>query len=312
MKTKICIIMILSILLLVGCGETTAPLAAAPTLAMLPTLPSDTPTSPATPTTTATATDPPATASAEATTPETPPTITPSATITDTVTPTPTPSYTPSWTPIPSDTPSAVGGLLAVAVSYTPPPQPTGSWPRSAVGGTPASGGAITTPSTCLNLPPGGFGSVYSSDPLLAGQLGCPIGSPPITTAPQTAVQTFERGLMIWVQATPGSIYVLKSDGNFERYDDTWVDGVDPVSGNMTAPPGLTEPMRGFGKVWRNNSTVQSGLGWATAGEQGGTATLGEFERGRMLALPQRNEIIVLVFTGGANVGTWRAVPGGF
>lgn len=313
MNIKILTLLVMIMALLAACGDSPAQQAALPTAAVLPTLPSATPSSTPTPTLPATETPAPSdTPTLDPALTQTPPTLTPSATITDTVTPTPTITFTPSWTPAPTDTPSAIGGLLAIAVSYTPLPAPSGVWPRPA-GSVPVDAASTTTaPSTCLALPSGGFGAVYSSDPQLAGQLGCPIGTPPITTVLPSATQQYERGLMIWVQTTPGSIYALSSSGSFERYDDTWVEGVDPDSGGMTAPPGLLEPVRGFGKVWRTNPNVQNGLGWAASEEASGQATMQDFERGRMIYLTQRNEILVLVFTGGPNVGIWRAVAGSF
>jgi hypothetical protein len=34
-------------------------------------------------------------------------------------------------------------------------------------------------------------------------------------------------------------------------------------------PPGLYQPIRGFGKLWRTHPEVRDRLGWATAPEQG-------------------------------------------
>ena len=42
------------------------------------------------------------------------------------------------------------------------------------------------------------------------------------------------------------------------------------------APDGLTMPVSGFGKVWGNFPDVRTGLGWATAAEQGYTANIEE------------------------------------
>ena len=88
---------------------------------------------------------------------------------------------------------------------------------------------------------------------------------------------------------------------------------VDPESGGLAPPAGLLEPIRGFGKVWRENQAVQDALGWATGIEQGNVATAQDFSNGRMLYIPVRGEILILIYSGGvSSAGTWRAVPGQF
>ena len=54
-------------------------------------------------------------------------------------------------------------------------------------------------------------------------------------------------------------------------------------SGGETPPAGLVEPVRGFGKVWRENPAVRQALGWATAPENGEQAQVVRFERGVMV-----------------------------
>jgi serine/threonine-protein kinase len=157
--------------------------------------------------------------------------------------------------------------------------------------------------------PPGGFATAYN-DGALAGTLGCPLPAAPVQV--NSASQLFERGSMIYAQETPARIYVLYNDGTFRRYDDTWVGGVDPESGGETPPAGLLEPVRGFGKVWRTNPDVRAGLGWAFTPEAGALAWIQTFERGRMIALPQRNEIIALTDDAGGAGGRWRSFVGGY
>ena len=79
---------------------------------------------------------------------------------------------------------------------------------------------------------------------------------------------------MLWISRTTyvqeRLIYVFFDDGTFQQFDDTWHDG-DPPNGNMSPPPGLFEPQRGFGKVWREGTgaRVRERLGWATATRKG-------------------------------------------
>jgi hypothetical protein len=95
-------------------------------------------------------------------------------------------------------------------------------------------------------------------------------------SATWAAEQRFEHGRMIWLQEVHGGgttytgvIIVLYDDGRYEKYQDTWAEG-EPESDPAIVPPaGLYQPIRGFGKLWRNTPTVRDRLGWATGLEQG-------------------------------------------
>jgi hypothetical protein len=114
---------------------------------------------------------------------------------------------------------------------------------------------------------------------------------------------------MLWVS---GPIYVLFGDGRYQRFDDTFTPGVDQESDSLVPPPGLLEPVRGFGKVWRSSPGVRDSLGWGVAQESGGQATIQRFDRGWMIDDTQRNDILILVEDAGGLSGTWRAVGGNF
>jgi hypothetical protein len=113
--------------------------------------------------------------------------------------------------------------------------------------------------------------------------LTCPEGwffsPPPDESCPQPAThsagaaQRFEHGLMIWIAAFD-SIYALYSDDIFspkwERYSDPWVEGLPEEDPSIEPPPGLYEPMRGFGMVWRGDASIivpRDRLGWALGPE---------------------------------------------
>lgn len=95
-------------------------------------------------------------------------------------------------------------------------------------------------------------------------------------TNTSAAEQPFQDGRMIWLeQAQTGGavmqkqILVFYDDGKYEQYEDTWTDA-EPESDPAIVPPaGLHQPVRGFGKLWRENPSVRDRLGWATAPEQG-------------------------------------------
>ena len=207
-------------------------------------------------------------------------TITPSPTITPSLTITPTPTYTPTATATPTREPRALFSLLDAAQQATVLPDEYRVTPNQSGDNTPAAP-TPTTASQCAVFPGGGFGTVFADDPTLEGQLGCPVGDPPPTQSLQAAYQPFEGGAMIWLAGSPASIYVLYDDNTFRRFADTFNSATDPDSGGETPPSGLIEPVRGFGKVWRNNSNVRSRLGWATMAEEAATATVQRVAFGR-------------------------------
>jgi hypothetical protein len=85
---------------------------------------------------------------------------------------------------------------------------------------------------------------------------------------------------MLWRQDV-NLIYGLGPDRLWFFTGDTWRDGLDPSDDPAIIPPnGLYQPVRGFGKVWRERPGVREALGWATAEEQGFTAVIQEFSGG--------------------------------
>lgn len=297
------LILALLAVIFAGCGPaapTPGPDSGLPTVAQLPTLTQTFTPPPETPVLTGTATSTPSL------TPTAALSVTPSATITET--PTSTPSDTPTVTPTPPPTTDneglvALALLAAQATVITPVPLvPTA--------GLPTSPPLQTT--TCAYPPPGGFAALVASDPTITQQIGCPLGAPPAAVTYTSASQLYERGEMFWLAGPPAEIIVLYSSGRYQRFDDTFVTGVDPESGGETPPTGLIEPVRGFGKVWRTYSDVRNGLGWAVTGENAGQASVQLFERGRMVYLSQRGLVFILAADPGGAAGLWRSVPGSF
>ncbi len=190
--------------------------------------------------------------------------------------PTEKPSLTPSFTPIPTDTPRPKGSKTAVL--------------------------------KCSSGPDGGFATIYGQDPTLQAALGCASG-PAIPIS--SAALGFENGSMVWVsqfgQGGNRVIYAAYKNGTYQRYDDTWVEKVDPESTGETAPAGKLTPVRGFGKVWHNNATVKNGLGWALNSEVGTTGEIQRFERGEMVFVASQGQ--TYIFIGGTS---WRMSATGF
>jgi hypothetical protein len=194
---------------------------------------------------------------AEATaSPEPPATTTPESSATTTAEPTSTsapptdtplsPTNTPS--PIPTDTPSP---MPTETFTATPTPTPTTPSP----------------PPTCAFDAHGTFADVWST---YREQLGCPIYAEPKPI--QDAEQAFEHGHMLWRQDIV-RIYVLYEDGpkagTYQSFADLWSEGDPEYSCSATPPPGLLQPIRGFGAVWCDLGGATAPIGWALV-EEGG------------------------------------------
>ncbi len=96
----------------------------------------------------------------------------------------------------------------------------------------------------------------------------CPADAPLNSPA---ASQVFERGQMIWL-SSQSRIYVLFNDGKkpaWIAYTDEFKDGQPERDNSLSPPPGLAQPIRGFGLVWRTKEKVRERLGWATGPETG-------------------------------------------
>ena len=128
----------------------------------------------------------------------------------------------------------------------------------------------------------------------------CPQSAPLYSPA---AEQPFERGVMIWVQANQ-QIYILFADGNHPRYkivSDRWREG-DPIDDpDLVPPPGLRQPVRGFGFIWREEGSVRERLGWATGQEQGFETAV------QVTARFKYNEFYLRALDG----AVWRLLPEG-
>jgi len=127
-----------------------------------------------------------------------------------------------------------------------------------------------------------------SVDPQLRGgfdrsTLGCPTASSDVVWA---AWETFEKGYMLWRSDT-NDVYILcsqqesnLSSGSWRLIEKDW-DGSNPNGVGLTPPPGLYEPKRGFGWVWRTFlGGSKSQIGWAQEEEKGFCARVQSFENG--------------------------------
>ena len=64
---------------------------------------------------------------------------------------------------------------------------------------------------------------------------------------------------------------VLDAWGVWQRYDDLWTPSQPESDLTLQAPAGFYQPVRGFGKIWRETPGLRENLGWARTSEKGYT-----------------------------------------
>lgn len=100
----------------------------------------------------------------------------------------------------------------------------------------------------------------------------CPVSQATV----EAAYQPFEHGFMVWRTTSSGDpalIYAVYDDGNWQKFEDTWVAG-ETFDVGETPPEGFYQPEHGFGKLWAAEAFVRDELGWATEPEIGYTASV--------------------------------------
>ena len=167
--------------------------------------------------------------------------------------------------------------------------------PPSQLSPTPAPTPQVT-PTPCALPPADPFAAAYAAGEV-ALQLGCPTRGP---VAANAAFQPFEQGLMFW-RADERTIYVLHADSAWAHYIDTYADAEPESAPALQPPKGLLQPVRGFGKLWRQQlGGPQSDLGWALAEERGYMILTQPFTGGQIFLGPN-GEVYILYAT-----GTWE------
>jgi hypothetical protein len=165
------------------------------------------------------------------------------------------------------------------------------------------------SPSPSLALSPSpipGRSPVPPPTPCAQGvpELGCPIAG---EVQVSVARQPFERGRMVWIGPTSGlpdlekTVIVLVDEGStWQRFPDTWQEGQSESDPSIASPENLVQPVRGFGKVWREQlGGPQAAIGWATTPELGLTAGVQRYDRGWVLRLGEERLLL-------ASDGSWR------
>lgn len=160
--------------------------------------------------------------------------------------------------------------------------------------------------------PEGRFNSIWESLGGEASSLGYPTG--PQINNRDFAKQYFSGGIMYWWDNPGGDnlVWVIAvTDGSFQKGDqwhqfaDSWSGGGDH-SCDATRENGKRGPVRGFGKIWCEHSSVSSQLGNPVEEERGSGGTppysiVQFFQGGIMLYNPLNSEMYVLF-----NSGQWQ------
>ena len=160
---------------------------------------------------------------------------------------------------------------------------------------------AETTPTsiTCAATPIRGFGETWQNHPEVRPLLGCPFTNwRQDEHATPAAVQTFERGWMLWLEtdtvANVDPIYVFfEDDGSYMRYGDRPL--VDAHSYAPT-PLGFYKAGDRFAKVyWEELDDIErTRLGYATNEARDSLGAFQEFDNGRMFWAGEADTIYVI------------------
>jgi hypothetical protein len=186
------------------------------------------------------------------------------------------------WVTVTATAPAQVAPPAQVALPTPTPIQPDAPAEAAAPALTPAAAPLAGEPPVGLYYPEGSLGVVWDANTAMQEALGWAKEAQPDSS--QAADQSFEHGRMIWVQAQD-SIYVIYNDGSWERYADTFEDGMVERNPAIVPPGGKLQPERGFGKIWREQPQVRERIGWALAPETPADVQLHPFERGSMIRL---------------------------
>jgi hypothetical protein len=149
----------------------------------------------------------------------------------------------------------------------------------------PITGGGVVSTGDCGTQPDARFVNL-AQNATVRQQVGCPTAGAFTANLVQ---QPFQKGVMIWRDTR--QIYVMSvaaiqqgaTTDTLWIVPDQWNESLPASDAAYTPPEGLTQPVRGFGYVWRSNQQIRDAIGWALAGEQPYQGTWQDFERGWMM-----------------------------
>ena len=156
----------------------------------------------------------------------------------------------------------------------------------------------VTATANCAVTPKRDFGQVYVENPDVRRRLGCATGE---EKAIQLSEESFENGVTFW-RSDNRQIYVLLTKGAWKVYRDTFSEA-DPPLAAMAPPEGRFAPVRGVGKLWREDSNVRAALDWGIEPERGYAGQVQDFEKGVMLWSDRKGTFVL------DGAGTWQNYP---
>jgi hypothetical protein len=148
-------------------------------------------------------------------------------------------------------------------------------------------------------MPVRGFGKVWQENAHVRNRAGCPRELESGITS--TAYQQFEGGYMFW-RGDTRTIFVFIGNtkdqyGVWREYVDTWTEGEPTPQPTRTPPAGRFMPVRGFGKIWAADESLQIALGWAVEEERSIGAVWQPYDSAN--ALWTGDKIIRFMYSGG-------------
>jgi hypothetical protein len=204
--------------------------------------------------------------------------------------PTDTPTPTPTLTPTPTSTPTPDQASTATVVAL-----------QAELAQVQATKTAVASTPGCPTRPQGEFSKVWAR---YETELGCPIQIEPIGGS--FAEQPFENGYMFWSQILDLFIVTIGHEkGTWYRIDRKEVEArysdASGVSCKIEVPPGLVQPISGFGAIWCGWPEIREEIGFATTEEFGTSNTLLQpFENGAILR--DSNGFVYILFDDGSYI----------
>jgi hypothetical protein len=114
--------------------------------------------------------------------------------------------------------------------------------------------------------PPNTAVPIFPAGALEATQAAQPPPTPDVLVY-NAVFQRYQSGAMLYIAETR-KIWVMiempgKRGGPYYVFDDLFQDGDPEEIDGLAVPPGLLQPHRGFGRVWREQPGLRSQIGWA-------------------------------------------------
>jgi uncharacterized protein with LGFP repeats len=152
-------------------------------------------------------------------------------------------------------------------------------------------------PLYCTEVPIRGFGQVWSEYREVKNTLGCADSWQGGEQATDVAIQVFQNGVMLWLQAdgyySGDPVYVFFADGSYQRFGG--LGPADPAKVEAT-PVGFFEVGDKFSKVYWEGTGVQvrERLGYAIGPAKDSAGAFQNFSNGRMFWAEAIDRIFVV------------------